>query len=373
MARPLSFAAGVQRHPEIPAPPVSTRFWQQRFQPYPPGSLQALLIKLGPFIPSQDAFQFNNTFSLTDDQVEQIRQHYQKFVDLAVGAAPLELVGDALNKLSVNIPIVGNVGLPDVVVDAVLGNVLTTLTELLSDVIFDVKQPSFGRCGGMAFSGYDFYLIDWPVVGFGTTPPSTGPLGDYIFSRLLDSLDQNAGQFLEWFTILHLLPLAKVSGVAKDALLAALATFGGPIGDLFAALVAAVNVFGDLGGPDSLLKRTKDEWPQIKEQLDGQAACPVGLLFRDSKFPTSDHQLLAVNYEDDANGTALIVWDNRDGPYQRKLEIDFSGDELQVTPDPIVLPSGNGPDWNGGDIKGFFLEGYFPQQPPDSVLEWKPE
>src|ERR1700757_474008 len=120
MGRPLSFTAGVQRHPEIPSPPVSTRFWQQRFQPNPPRSLEALLIKLGPFIPSRDAFRFDNDFILTDDQVEQIRQHYRPFVDLALGASPLELVRDALNELSVDI-FGYRVGLPDVVVDAVLG------------------------------------------------------------------------------------------------------------------------------------------------------------------------------------------------------------------------------------------------------------
>jgi hypothetical protein len=366
MARPLSFTAGVQRHPEIPAPPVSTRFWQQRFQPYPPGSLEALLIRLGPFIPSQDAFQFQNDFSFTDDQVKQIQQRLLPFINLALGAgsvSPLEEVREALNALSIHIPIIGNVGLPDIVIEAVLGNVLTALTELLTDVIFSVTQPSFGRCGGMAFSGYDFYLLDWPVVGFGNTPPATGPLGDYIFSRLLDSLDQNAGKFLGWFATLHILPKGNVSSVANDALLAALATFGGIIGEAFAALLVTLNVFGGLGGPKTLLKWSKSEWPKIKNQLDGQAAWPIGLLFGDSATPFDDHQLLAVDYEDDANGTALMVWDNRDGGTQRTLHIDFSGDELSVTPDPDT----NGNAWQGGDIKGLFLENYSPHQPPDSL------
>jgi hypothetical protein len=219
MGRPLSFAAGVQRHPEIPAPPVSTKFWQQRFQPYPPGSLEALLIKLGPFIPPRDAFRFPNQFAFTDDQVEQIRQHYRPQIDLALGASPLQFVRDALNKLSVNIPFVGNVGLPDFVIDAVLGNVLTALIELMADVMVNLFTPqNTGRCGGMAFSGYDFYLLDWTVDDrLGTTPPATGVLGDYIFSRLLDSFDLNARKFLEWFAILHLLPKAKISSVAKAA------------------------------------------------------------------------------------------------------------------------------------------------------------
>jgi hypothetical protein len=370
MGRPWSFTDGVQRHPEIPAPPVSTRFWEQRFQPYPPTSLEALLIRLGPFIPQRDAFQFSNQFAFTDDQIEQIGQHYRLYIAPALAATPLGFVRDALSKLHIHIPWVGNVGLPDWVIDYVLGNVSQALGELLADVILHFYTPqNTGRCGGMAFSGYDFYLLDWPVDSrLGTAPPATGPLGDYIFNRLLDSLDLNALKFLEWFAILHLLPLARISSVGKAALVAAVALLGGPIGEAFAALIAVVNVFGDLGGPKSLLKLSKDEWPQIKNQLDGQAAWPIGLLFHGSTTPFEDHQILALDYEDDANGTALIVWDNRDGPFQRRLEIDFTGDELTVQPDPITLPDGsNGPDWGGGNIKGIFLENYSPQRPPDSL------
>ena len=163
----------------------------------------------------------------------------------------------------------------------VLGNVLQALIELLADVILNLYTPkNTGRCGGMAFSGYDFYLLDWPVDSrLGTTPPATGPLGDYIFSRLLDSLDLNALKFLEWFADLHLLPKAKVSSVAKAALVAAVATLGGPIGEAFAALIVVVNVFGDLGGPRALLSLSKDEWPRIKNQLDGQGSVAYWFAF----------------------------------------------------------------------------------------------
>jgi hypothetical protein len=219
----------------------------------------------------------------------------------------------------------------------------------------------------MAFSGYDFYLLDWTVdQRLGIVPPSEGVLGDYIFGRLLDSINSNGLKFLEWFTILHLLGTNRFKSAAKDALIAAVAILGGPIGDLFASLIAVVDVFSDLGGPKSLLKKSKEEWPKIKTQLDSQAACPVGLLFRGSTTPFGDHQILALNYEDDAGGTALIVWDNRDllpnpkmaGPNQRILQIDFNSDVLEVSP---------GSDWQGGDIAGIFLENYSPHRPPDSL------
>jgi hypothetical protein len=288
--------------------------------------------------------------------VEQIRQRYRLAIDSAIGASPLQFVRDVLNSLSVDIPLLGTVGLPDVVKDAVIGDVRTELIGLLTGLIFDSISPTFGRCGGMAFSGYDFYLLGWTVDDrLGTTPPATGVLGDYIFSRLLDSLDLNAGTFLEWFANLHLMP--KVSAVANATLGSAVASLGGPIGAAFGALLGShVHVF-DLGGPKSLLKASKHEWSRIKSTLDVQAACPVGCVFQDSAHPFHDHQILAVDYDD---GTGkLTVWDNNEGPRQRDLLLDFTGDGLELKQGGKFL--------NNRPLKGFFLEAYSPRQPPDSL------
>jgi hypothetical protein len=373
MAKTMNFKEGVQRHPEITVRPVSTRDWQLRFQPNPPTSLKALLIKLGPFIPNRDAFRFDNEFTFTDEQVDQVLQRFQSLIDSAVDATPLQEVRNILNSLTVSIPILGTFGLPDSVINFVIGAVRRELVRLLIGPILDHVSPTFGRCGGMAFSGYDFYLLGWTVDDrLGTTPPATGVLGDYIFNRLLDSLELNVGTFLEWFTKLHLLP--KVSTVANVALEVAVGSFlGGRIGAAFLELLGAqVHVFDDLGGPKSFLQPSKDEWSQIKSRLDGQAAWPVGLLFGDSDFPWDDHQVLGLSYDDPGGGMAtLTVWDNRDIAYvsgslpssfPRDLYLDFTGDELKVQP----VPSSKGA-WQGGDIKGIFREEYSPLQPPDSL------
>jgi hypothetical protein len=356
MTKTMNFKEGVQRHPEITVRPVSTRDWQQRFQPNPPTSLKALLIKLGPFKPDQDAFRFRNEFTFTDEQVDQVLQRFQSLIDSAVDA-PLQEVEDILNSLTVNIPILGTFGLLDSVINFVIDAVRRDLVALIGPIL-DYASPTFGRCGGMAFSGYDFYLLGWTVDNrLGTTPPATGVLGDYIFNRLLDSLELNAGTFLEWFTKLHLLP--KVSTVANLALEVAVGSFlGGPIGAAFLALLGAtVHVFDDLGGPKSLLKPSKDEWSRIKSTLDWQAAWPVGCVFRDSNTPFDDHQILAVGYDDHGSGTATLeVWDNNDGPSKRTLDLDFTGDELEVT---NFL--------NDRPLKGIFREEYSPLQPPDSL------
>ena len=102
-------------------------------------------------------------------------------------------VREVLASLSVSVPTIGTVGLPAVVVDAVIGEVTTQLAGSLIDKIADPIPGTFGRCGGMAFAGYDFYLLGWTVdERLGTMPPVTGPLSDYLFGRLLDSLDLNA-------------------------------------------------------------------------------------------------------------------------------------------------------------------------------------
>jgi hypothetical protein len=362
--RTRSMKAAMKRHPELTARPVSCRDLLLQFQPVPSDSLKELLIKMGPFVASTDAFRFdNNHFTITDEEVEQIRQRYRLAIDFVLGASPLQFVRDVLHRLRVDVPIIGNVGLPDFIIDAVIGDVRTELASLLTGLIFDMLKPGFGRCGGMAFSAYDFYLLGWTVdERLGTNPlPSTGVLGDYIFSRLLDSLDLNVGTFLEWFTNLHLMP--KLSDVANVALLAAVSSWGGPIGAAFGAfLCTQVHVF-DLGGPKALLKSSKDEWPRIMSMLDGQAAWPVGLLFGGSDAPWNDHQLLALSYVDNGDGTAkLTVWDNRDTPnplaFSRDLTLDFTHD------DDGLRVHGSGFQEN---IRGLFLEEYSPRQPPDSL------
>jgi hypothetical protein len=355
VSKTMRLIEGVHRHPEMTVRPVSIKDWQQHFQPDPATSLEALLIKLGPFKPDRDAFLFDNGFRITDEQVEQIRQRYRLVIDFVLGASPLQFARDVLDSLGVDIPIIGHVGLPDIVKDAVLGDIRSELISLLAGGIFDLTSTPFGRCGGMAFAGYDFYLLGWNAQdpSFGTTPPQTGVLGDYIFSRLLDSLDSNAGTFLEWFTNLHLMP--QVSTVANAALVTAVGSLlSGPIGAAFAALLGSgVHVF-DLGGPKSLLNSSKDEWSRIKSTLDLQTACPVGCLFEDSASVFSDHQILAIGYHDSTS--MLTVWDNNQGPHERELFFDFTGGELQVS---NFL--------NDRPLKGIFLEAYSPHQPPASL------
>src|SRR5215475_4382229 len=152
MAKVQSLMAGVLRHRDVNQRPVSVRDLQRRFQPNPPPSLKALSIKMGPFVAESDAFRFNNSFTITDEQAEEIRRRYRLVTDVIVGAG-VQQVREVLNSLTVSVPITGTVGLPAVVVNAVIGEVTTRLAGSLVDKIADPIPGGFGRCGGMAFAG----------------------------------------------------------------------------------------------------------------------------------------------------------------------------------------------------------------------------
>lgn len=347
----------LSRHKEIAAPPVGFVGLQQHFQSVPPSSFDALLTKMGPFTPETDAFRFKNSFPITEENAAQLRQHYQVVLDVVSGGGVHQVSG-VLGSINLNpFPVGPSISLPDAISNEVIGKVTSALTgALLDKIIGAIPGSGFGRCGGMAFAGYDFFLLHWPVdERLGTTPPATGDLGDYIFARLLDSLDLNATTFLTWVMNLHIMPV--ISKIATTALLTAAGDFGGPIGSAVGALIGTqVDIF-KLGGPKSTLSSTKDEWPKITGKLDAEAAWPIGLIYSDNASPFEQHQVLAVGYMDNGDGTAtLTVWDNNDGNQPRPFGLDMRGDELQVSNSKDNRP-----------IKGIFLEDYASHQPPSSL------
>jgi hypothetical protein len=149
MAKTHSLKAGVLRHREITARPVKVRDLQRRFQPNPPTSLRALSIKMGPFVAERDAFQFKNIFPITDEQAQEIRRRYRLVTDVIVGTG-VQQVREVLNSLTVSVDFVPGppIGLPAVVVNAVIGKATTELAGSLIDKIAGAIPGTFGRCGG---------------------------------------------------------------------------------------------------------------------------------------------------------------------------------------------------------------------------------
>lgn len=358
--RAYSMNDALSRHPEIQSPTLTIRHLADRFRPAPPESVRSLLITMGPFLPNADAFPFSNTrFEVTADQATDFLEFVRdELIDAAIAAA-VAPYKSFLSALEIPVPGAPNIPLPDIIFNEVINKVIVEATTRL---VFAVKNPTgsgFGRCGGMSFGGYDFYLQGWRVDSFVATPASDSELGEYLYDRLLDSLKQDIRTFLEWFLVLHVLP--EVDEIATATLLATGGSFAFPVGPFIGALIGSkVDIF-DIGGASALLKRTLDEWPLLKKRLDDEAACPIGLLFDHKTNLWDQHQVLAIGYTDSGLGTAtLSIWDNKDGANGETLELDFRGDEL------TVRVTGFKNDDNDR-IKGFFHQDYARRRPPLSL------
>ena len=339
----------------------SVRDLLRHFDVVPSDSLRALLIRTGPFDANNDAFRFGNSFPITEENGQQIRHRFQSAIDTVLGVTESRF-RTPLDDIDLNLTGVGpKIDIPDVIKGQVLQRVVADLIGELGAKIADAIPGRFGRCGGMAFAGYDFFLHGFPVdERLGRTPPSTGALSDYIFERLLDSLELNVGRFLELVVTLHILPLLGKAGTI--ALLAAAGSTAGPIGAAIGAVVGTqVDIF-QLGGLSSGLAETRAEWPRLKGILDREAAVPIGYIFGTSANPIDQHQVLAIGYQDPADGTAtLTVWDNREANSSRVLALDFRGTELQVG---NAFKPKDAPEES---LKCIFPEEYSPKRPPSSL------
>lgn len=336
-------------------PPRSTRGLIGRFDHTPRNSVTALLRKAGPFDAGRDAYRFTNGapgWPITEEDARALRERYQRHVDhlSVVGIAALRT---ALRGFTVSVPVAGTVALPVAAIDFVINKVTEDMRNQLLDKVISTIPGRYGRCGGMAFSGYDFFLAGWPVASF-DVKPSSGELRRYIWDRLLDSLELNAATFFEWVMVLHILPV--ISRLASAALGAAAGgVIGGPVGAALGAFLAGKDDVLGLGGADDLLHRTREHWGRLRAQLDREAAWPIGLVYGDSGIPIDQHQVLAIGYEDRGNGTAsLTIWDNNHGSRSDDLQLDLRGGELNVT---------------GADhpLKGIICEEYSFKLPPASL------
>jgi len=349
--RKFSFHEALNRHPEITDDPVSVRSLMEHFKIAP--SVAQLLRRMGPFNGYEDGFRFENDFAITFEQGEDFLNVLTDAVVDGVVERAIGLYIGKLEGIDLN-PIPGlETRIPDEVLDFVYGRLETELLARIADMFTNPMGSDYGRCGGMAFAGYDFYLAGIPIDTTITSPPAEGPLGDYIYDRLLDSLRLNIGTFLDWKVDLKL--RGHLNLVAKEALAAAIGTVVfGPIGAAILAYIAAqTDIFGFPSGEEILLDSSKREWAKLKEVLDQQAAWPLGLV-KDGWAPWKDHQVLAIGYTDDATGQSLSIWDNENGASEDTLVLDFGGGELTTS----------GAYTN---VKGIFRERYSVRRPPESL------
>lgn len=339
--------------PRAGPPPYSTRRLINRFDHTPHNSVTALLRKAGPFEAERDGYLFTNGgWPITEEDASVLRRRYQKHIDLLFGIGIAKL-RTRLKEIAIPVPVVGLMWLPEEAIDFVTNKVSEDLRNQLLDKVISAFPGKYGRCGGMAFSAYDFFLIGWPVTSFNVKPAS-GTLRQYIWNRLLDSLELNAATFFEWLMILHILPV--ISTLASAALGAAIGNIiGFPLGPALGAFLAGKNDVLGLGGADDLLQKTRDHWGQLRMRLDREAAWPVGFVYGSTPNPIDQHQVLAIGYEDNGDGTAILkIWDNNHGAMWSIIRLDFRGSELNA-------------DGTSDPLKGIICEEYSFKMPPASL------
>jgi hypothetical protein len=324
----------------FPIPDLSTRRLSRRFNHEPRESVTALLRKTGPFMPARDAFGFTNSnpaWPLTDEDARVLRERYELLVDASV-LFEIDFIRHGLTDFSVSLAPFGVIGLPGAAIDFVIDQITKELRNSILDLMVGALPGKYGRCGGMAFAGLDFFLTGWPT-DKSPDKPASGDLRDYIFSRLLDSIELNGLDFLNWTTILNVLPL--ISHLATAALAAQAGQFfGGPIGAAFSALAAVQGDLFHLGGPKALMDNTREHLEKLKTKLDQEAAWPIGIVYKGSVLPIDQHQVLAIGYQEGGDTPLLEIWDNNDPSpalpgipnprCMRTLQLNLGGDELSV-------------------------------------------
>lgn len=178
-----------------------------------------------------------------------------------------------------------------------------------------IDITTFGRCGGMAYAALDNWTNKLATPTDGSLPQDGSLLGDYIYSRLIDSMVANGPKFFHFMqTPDHPTWLWGI-GVARAT--------------------------------------REEEYPRIKARLDQGIPCPIGLTrSRDIGSMGNDHQVVAYGYEDGDPNSKLIVWDNRSPGKEITLEFKTAYD-----PGDRDIRLGT-EAW-----RGFFLEAYAPVLP----------
>jgi hypothetical protein len=333
---------------------IDFRNLQSRIPHQPIGSLRALLLRAGPFRahpPHRDAFIFQNDendgWAMSRADAQALRQR----LDPAIAAAKLFAI-DAL-RTALRTTTIGPGTLPDLVVSEVIRRVTDDVTNQILDAVVADAVPNFGRCGGMAYAAMDYFLAGRDVDD-SPQQPSSGPLRDYIWQRLLDSLDRDMHRYLTWTTELHVLPV--VSRIASAAIgAAAAAVLLGPLAaPIVAAIAAGEDVLG-LGGAKALKSKTLAELHALSKQLDEWPCWPIGFIYGHKPLFWQQHQVLAIRLDRTGDGLfEMQLWDNNLGRDQTTLRIDTRGKEIVAIGDTE----------NHANVKGILCSPYSPANPP---------
>ena len=192
-----------------------------------------------------------------------------------------------------------------------------------------IGDASNGLCGGMAFAACDYFEHDSSPPD-DPTPPSEGPLFDYLVERLFDSfaLPFGPARYLELMN-----PML-------------------PDGE---------TVWSRMGWmPHGRVWRMgREEWPKIRADIDSGHPCPLGLVRVKSTDPfdlKENHQVLAYGYTLEAGRATISLYDpNR--PLRDDVTITLDVRASGTPAAPEITPP-------GPTVFSFFRAAYTTRTPP---------
>jgi hypothetical protein len=201
--------------------------------------------------------------------------------------------------------------------------------------ILGLGDASAGLCGGMVMTVRDLFAAGIPMPAEGQ--PASG-------SRRFDSIVRRQVESLDWLRVpLRYLDLQAFRPDPPTGL-ARLLRREPP-------RVVAI----------------RDEWPRVRDDIDGGRLSPVGLIRVAGPSPlslTRNHQVLAFGYEATEARVHIHVYDpNHPGDDDVELRADISPDGSRPWRDRIRLEQST-----GEPLLGFFRQ---PYPPPRSLRAWR--
>jgi hypothetical protein len=204
------------------------------------------------------------------------------------------------------------------------------IANSVAQSIVNEDGGKYGLCGGMAFASLDYFFKHWVVpqgTGQGDQPQRSSPHGatlrNYIWTRLLRSVVDNAGRFLQ-----------AMGMVSRGA-----------------------------DGAKWLVSQTATELSILHMNIDVGRPVPIGLIGTTNN-PFHNHQVVCYGYELNPDKThTLFIYDNNRPGLESVIRLDTSGPKLKVLHDDTLPQT---PD--RGPLQAFFVESYTPSEPPKTVV-----
>jgi hypothetical protein len=270
--------------------------------------------------PEVDGYAFTNTWTWEPTDVATITG----IVTAALGAVEIAL--SPLIALAEGPVFAAELGIPFIgpwLVYKTIEAENNAIIKGIMDAITADGTGTYGLCGGMAFSSLDYWHKSW-VLPRGDNkndqPKDSTPLGtvlrEYIWSRLLKSVEDNIWTFLGWMAIYHF--------------------------------------EGD--GGTTLRDKTNEQLTTLRNIINSGTPVTVGLIGT-TWNPMNNHQILIYGFEDNPDGTTtLFAYDNTQPGVETTIRLNFSGSSLEAIE--------SAPSPARGPLRGLFCTTYTPSTPP---------